>query len=94
MSARDIFHDAVRRGLEKEQWQISSDPLELRWEEVRVKIDLAAERLISAERGEEKIAVEIKSFISPSPVSDFHTALVPLRGIQNAKFKVKNWVVH
>lgn len=75
MSAKDIFHDAVRRGLEKEQWQISADPLELRWEEVRVKIDLAAERLIAAERGEEKIAVEIKSFVSPSPISDFHTAL-------------------
>ncbi|MEM9092733.1 MAG: XisH family protein [Cyanobacteria bacterium P01_F01_bin.53] len=75
MSRKDVFHDAVRRGLEKEQWSISSDPLELRWEEVRVKIDLAAERLIAAERGEEKIAVEIKSFISPSPISDFHTAL-------------------
>ncbi len=44
-------------------------------EEVKVKIDLAAERLIAAERGEEKIAVEIKRFISPSPISDFHTAL-------------------
>jgi hypothetical protein len=75
MSTRDIFHDAVRRGLEKEQWQISSDPLELEWEEVKVKIDLAAERLITAERGEEKIAVEVKSFVSPSPISDFHTAL-------------------
>lgn len=75
MSTRDIFHDAVRRGLEKDQWRISNDPLELRWEEIRVKIDLAAERLIAAERGEEKIAVEIKSFISPSPISDFHTAL-------------------
>ena len=75
MSRKDVFHEAVRRGLEKEQWNISSDPLELRWEEVRVKIDLAAERLLAAERGEEKIAVEIKSFISPSPISDFHTAL-------------------
>jgi len=75
MSAKDLFHDAVRRGLEKDQWRISSDPLELEWEEVKVKIDLAAERLIAAERGETKIAVEIKSFISPSPISDFHTAL-------------------
>jgi CRISPR/Cas system-associated exonuclease Cas4 (RecB family) len=75
MSAKDLFHDAVRRGLEKDQWHISSDPLELRWEEIRVKIDLAAERLITAERGEERIAVEIKSFVSPSPISDFHTAL-------------------
>jgi len=75
MSAKDLFHDAVRRGLEKDQWRISSDPLELEWEEVKVKIDLAAERLIAAERGETKIAVEIKSFISPSPISDFYTAL-------------------
>lgn len=31
--------------------------------------------MIAAERGEEKIAVEVKSFISTSLVSDFHTAL-------------------
>jgi hypothetical protein len=75
MSAKDLFHEAVKRSLEKEQWHISSDPLELEWEEVKVKIDLAAERLIAAERGREKIAVEVKSFASPSPISEFHTAL-------------------
>ncbi len=75
MSARDLFHDAVRKGLEKEGWLITRDPLELEWEDVKVKIDIAAEKLISAERGEKKIAVEIKSFISTSAISDFHTAL-------------------
>jgi hypothetical protein len=74
LSAKDIFHEAIKHGLEKDQWQISSDPLKLVWEEVKVKIDLAAERLIAAERGEEKIAVEIKSFIGMSAISDFHTA--------------------
>jgi hypothetical protein len=73
--AKDLFHDAVRRGLEKDQWTVTDDPLELEWEEITVKIDLGAERLIAAERGEEKIAVEIKSFISTSAISDFHTAL-------------------
>lgn len=73
--SKDLFHEAVKRGLQRQQWYISSDPLEIEWDEVKVKIDLAAERLIAAERGEEKIAVEIKSFISPSPISDFHTAL-------------------
>ncbi|HBE16181.1 MAG TPA: fatty-acid oxidation protein subunit alpha [Cyanobacteria bacterium UBA11149] len=73
--AKDRFHDAVRHGLEKEQWIITDDPLELEWEEITVKIDLAAERLIAAARGEEKIAVEIKSFISTSAINDFHTAL-------------------
>lgn len=75
VSTRDLFHYAVRRALEKEQWTITHDPLELELEEVTVKIDLGAERLIAAERENEKIAVEIKSFISPSAVSDFHTAL-------------------
>lgn len=75
MSRKDLFHVSVRRGLEKDKWRISSDPLELEWEEVKVKIDLAAERLIAAERGEERIAVEVKSFIGPSPISDFHTAI-------------------
>ncbi|WP_017306518.1 XisH family protein [Spirulina subsalsa] len=75
MSARDIFHEAVKRALLKDRWQITDDPLELEWEEVTVKIDLAAERLIAAEREHEKIAVEIKSFISSSAISDFHTAL-------------------
>jgi hypothetical protein len=73
--AKDLFHDAVKRGLEKDQWIITDDPLELELEQVTVKIDLGAERLIAAERGEEKIAVEIKSFISTSAISDFHTAL-------------------
>ena len=48
MAAKDLFHEAVRRGLEKAQWTITNDPLELEWEEVKVKIDLAAERLIAA----------------------------------------------
>jgi len=75
MSKKDLFHNAVRKALEKEQWHISQDPLELEWEEVKVKIDLAAEKIIVAEKGELKIAVEIKSFLSSSPISEFHTAL-------------------
>ncbi|NEQ65958.1 MAG: fatty-acid oxidation protein subunit alpha [Symploca sp. SIO2D2] len=75
MAAKDLFHETVKRALEKEQWIITDDPLELEWEEVKVKIDLAAEQLITAERGEEKIAIEIKSFIGTSAISDFHTAL-------------------
>lgn len=75
MPAKDIFHEAVKRGLEKEQWIITNDPLELEWEEVLVKIDLGAERLIAADRGNEKIAVEIKSFVGTSNISNFHTAL-------------------
>jgi hypothetical protein len=75
MSAKDIFHDAVRNGLEKEGWVITDDPLRIRAGRVDMQIDLGAKRIIAAEKGEQKIAVEIKSFISPSNISEFHTAL-------------------
>ncbi|AFY48427.1 XisH protein [Nostoc sp. PCC 7524] len=75
MSARDLFHEAVKNALQKENWIVTDDPLEIEFEEVTLKIDLGAERLIAAEREGEKIAVEIKSFASNSAVSDFHTAL-------------------
>ncbi|NEP58638.1 MAG: hypothetical protein F6K31_16745 [Symploca sp. SIO2G7] len=35
-----------------------------------VYIDLGAEKLIAAEKAGRKIAIEIKSFLSPSPVND------------------------
>jgi hypothetical protein len=73
--AKDRFHDTVRTALEKEGWQITDDPFEIDVDDVDFEIDLAAERLFAATRENEKIAVEVKSFISPSNVSDFHTAL-------------------
>jgi hypothetical protein len=30
MAAKDVFHDAVRNGLEKEGWVITNDPLRIR----------------------------------------------------------------
>ena len=39
------------------------------------QIDLGAEKIIAAEKGEDKIAVEIKSFIGASNISEFHTAV-------------------
>jgi hypothetical protein len=48
MSAKDIFHGSVKRGLVKDGWTITADPLELEWEGVTVEIDIAADSLISA----------------------------------------------
>jgi hypothetical protein len=73
--ARDAFHDAVRHALEKEGWQITDDPYRLPFGRDVVLIDLAASRIIAATRGEERIAVEIKSFTNPSLIHDFHAAL-------------------
>lgn len=38
-------------------------------------VDLGAEKLFAAEKEGERIAVEVKSFISPSPVKDLEQAL-------------------
>jgi XisH protein len=75
MSAKDIFHDVVKAALQREQWIITHDPLRFKFGDVNFQIDLGAERLIAAERGEEKIAVEIKSFLNPSAITDFYAAL-------------------
>ncbi|MFQ5859573.1 MAG: element excision factor XisH family protein [Anaerolineae bacterium] len=47
----------------------------LKYEEVEVYADLAAERTIAAERAGDKIAVEIKSFSGRSPIHDLEEAL-------------------
>jgi len=70
--AKDLFHHAVKNALIKDGWQISDDPLFLKVGGVELYIDLGTEKLIAAERNNEKIAVEIKSFINPSSLTDFH----------------------
>ncbi len=87
--AKDRFHYVVRAALEKDGWQITADPYEINVDGVDFEIDLAAEQLLAAERDDRKIAVEIKSFISPSNVSDFHTALGQFLNYRDALEKVE-----
>lgn len=75
MPAKDFIHDAVKNALIKDGWTITDDPLTLKYEEGSVLIDLGAERVIAAQRGNEKIAVEIKSFIGHSVIHDVQSAL-------------------
>lgn len=75
MSARDTFHQLVRNALEKDGWTITQDPYHIDLGFVDFYIDLGAERLIAATREGEKIAVEIKTFLAPSTISEFHTAI-------------------
>lgn len=76
MSAKDIYHDVVKTALQKDGWNITDDPLILTFIPKRqLKIDLGAERLIGAEKENQYIAVEIKTFLVPSTISEFHTAL-------------------
>jgi hypothetical protein len=65
----------VKRALQQDGWTITHDPLPYRVEDEQVFIDLGAERILGAERNNIKIAVEIKSFLSPSPLTDLQEAI-------------------
>jgi hypothetical protein len=75
MPARDLHHDIVKSALIKDGWTITHDPLRVQWGKKDLYVDLGAERLLAAEKGEQKIAVEVKSFIGKSEIADLEQAL-------------------
>ena len=74
--ARDVVHQAVKNALIKDEWLITHDPYRLIYGSINVAADLGAEKLIAATKDNQKIVVEIKSFLpQASDLSEFHTAL-------------------
>ncbi len=73
--ARDVYHDTVREALIADGWTITDDPYTVPFGQHNLYVDLGAERLLAAERGTERIAVEIKSFIGRSAMRDLENAL-------------------
>jgi len=75
MPRLDTLHEVVKRALQKKGWIITDDPYELKVGKRSLYVDLGAERLISAEKDNQKIAVEIKSFSGASDVRNLEEAL-------------------
>jgi hypothetical protein len=75
MPARDIYHDTVKKALIEDGWTITHDPLSLKIGKKDIFIDIAAEKLLVAEKQGQKIAVEVKSFVGTSEVEDLKNAL-------------------
>ncbi|MCU0347707.1 MAG: XisH family protein [Saprospiraceae bacterium] len=73
--AKDKYHYLVKQALIVEGWTITDDPLEINTLVADLEVDLGAEKIIAAEKGVEKIAVEIKSFLSKSWLHDFYKAV-------------------
>lgn len=78
--AQDFFHNTVKIALQKDGWEITHDPYELRLDslellDARMKIDLGAEKLIAATKDAKKIAVEVKSLLGPSLIYDLHNLI-------------------
>lgn len=74
MPARDRLHAAVRNALLREGWTITHDPLRVTSGRRNLYVDLGAERLLAAEKGSERIAVEVKTFAGPSDVESLEHA--------------------
>lgn len=75
MPAKDLYHDAVKNALINDGWIITADPYIIKYEDAELYADLSAEKPIAAERRDQKIVVEIKSFVGKSMMYDFHNAL-------------------
>ncbi|NQZ64125.1 element excision factor XisH family protein [Crocosphaera sp.] len=75
MPAKDIYHDTVKNALIKDGWTITDDPLSLKVGKKDIFIDLAANKLLVAQKQDTKIAVEVKSFIGSSEIEDLKNAL-------------------
>ena len=74
MPRLDKHHETVKNALIKDGWKITDDPLILEIKDLTLYADLGAERTFAAERDDEKIAVEIKTFESISLTSELEKA--------------------
>ena len=69
MSAKDIYHDAFVRALQKDGWTIMHDPLTISVEGTNLLIDVGAERVVTAQRaGDRKMCARIPAMLSPERV--------------------------
>ncbi len=85
MPARDAIHKIVKQALVKDGWEITDDPYVISYGERFLFVDLAARqseplesiegRLISAQKDNINIAIEIKEFRGQSSIADLQQAI-------------------
>jgi hypothetical protein len=89
MPRKDTYHDVVRIGLQKDGWRIVDDPLRIVAGGVGLFIDLSAEPIITVQRDNKRIAVEIKSFEIQSQITSFYEAFGKYLTYRKALLMVK-----
>jgi hypothetical protein len=75
MPKLDIIHNAVKNALIRDGWIITDDPYIIEYRRTKLYADIGAERPIAAERGGQKLVVEVKSFIGASKLQDLKETL-------------------
>jgi len=75
MPAKDIYHDTVKNALIKDGWAVTAENLQLPWGGTQTYIDIIADEVFVAEKDGRKIAVEVKSFVGKSNLSELEKAV-------------------
>ena len=75
MPARDLYHDAVKTALLKDNWKILAEDYALTLGGDRLYADLAAEKPLVLEKQGRKILVEVKSFVGKSFIFELERAV-------------------
>ncbi|MDJ0677268.1 MAG: element excision factor XisH family protein [Calothrix sp. MO_167.B42] len=75
MPQYDLYHNEVKNALVKDGWVITNDPFTLEYKGLRLYADLGAEKLLAAEKMQQKIVIEIKVFNSPSLITELEKTL-------------------
>jgi len=72
--AKDKYHAQVREALENDGWTITNDPLTVAYNANDLETEPDVEKLIGAEKGRRRIALEIKNFVEGLEVPAFYQA--------------------
>jgi hypothetical protein len=75
MPKLDFIHFSVKNALIADGWEVTDDPYIIEYMRTRLYADLGAERPIAAERGGQKIVIEVKSFLGASKFQDLKETL-------------------
>jgi hypothetical protein len=75
MPRKDHYHEVVKRALIEDGWTITHDPYPLQFGAEALYVDLDAEMPLGAEKAGRKIAVETKSFLGRSPMTELERAV-------------------
>lgn len=76
MPAKNVYHDAVVAALGSDGWTVTHHHLRISFGVRKLYVDLGAERgTVGAEKDDQRIAVEVQSFLSPSDIEDLQHAV-------------------
>ncbi len=75
MPQLDAHHEAVKAALTKDGWRVTHDPFTIKLPDLKLYVDLAAEKVYQDDHQPRKVAIEIKVFGGLSFINEFEKAV-------------------